>query len=166
MLFRSERNLYLTMQLMELNIPMVLALNMMDEVRENGGSILINRMEEMLGIPVIPISAAKNEGIDELVSHALHVAKYQERPQEIDYCDANDDGGAVHRCLHAIMHLIEDHAEQAEIPVRFAASKLAEGDSLILERLNLDENEKETLEHIVKQMEKERGLDQIGRAHV
>ena len=147
------------MQLMELNIPMVLALNMMDEVRENGGSILINRMEEMLGIPVIPISAAKNEGIDELVSHALHVAKYQERPQEIDYCDANDDGGAVHRCLHAIMHLIEDHAEQAEIPVRFAASKLAEGDSLILERLNLDENEKETLEHIVKQMEKERGLD-------
>ena len=154
-----ERNLYLTMQLMELNIPMVLALNMMDEVRENGGSILINRMEEMLGIPVIPISAAKNEGIDELVSHALHVAKYQERPQEIDYCDANDDGGAVHRCLHAIMHLIEDHAEQAEIPVRFAASKLAEGDSLILERLNLDENEKETLEHIVKQMEKERGLD-------
>ncbi|HIT67597.1 MAG TPA: ferrous iron transport protein B [Candidatus Merdisoma merdipullorum] len=154
-----ERNLYLTMQLMELNIPMVLALNMMDEVRENGGSILINRMEEMLGIPVIPISAAKNEGIDELVSHALHVAKYQESPQEIDYCDVNDDGGAVHRCLHAIMHLIEDHAEKAEIPVRFAASKLAEGDSLILERLDLDDNEKETLEHIVRQMEKERGLD-------
>lgn len=154
-----ERNLYLTMQLMELNIPMVLALNMMDEVRENGGSIRINQMEEMLGIPVVPISAAKNEGIDELVSHALHVARYQECPQEMDYCDANDDGGAVHRCLHAIMHLIEDHAEQAGIPVRFAAAKLAEGDSLILEQLHLDENEKETLEHIVKQMEKERGLD-------
>ena len=154
-----ERNLYLTMQLMELNIPMVLALNMMDEVRENGGSIRINQMEELLGIPVVPISAAKNEGIDELVSHALHVAKYQECPQEMDYCDANDDGGAVHRCLHAIMHLIEDHAEQTGIPVRFAAAKLAEGDSLILEQLHLDENEKETLEHIVKQMEKERGLD-------
>ena len=154
-----ERNLYLTMQLMELDIPMVLALNMMDEVRENGGSILINRMEEMLGIPVVPISAAKNEGIDELVSHALHVAKYQERPQEIDYCDANEDGGAVHRCLHAIMHLIEDHAKEAQIPVRFAASKLAEGDKLILEALNLDQNEKEMLEHIVTQMETERGLD-------
>ena len=154
-----ERNLYLTMQLMELNIPMVLALNMMDEVRENGGSIRSNQMEEMLGIPVVPISAAKNEGIDELVSHALHVARYQECPQEMDYCDANDDGGAVHRCLHAIMHLIEDHAEQTGIPVRFAAAKLAEGDSLILEQLHLDENEKETLEHIVKQMEKERGLD-------
>ena len=154
-----ERNLYLTMQLMELDIPMVLALNMMDEVRENGGSILINRMEEMLGIPVVPISAAKNEGIDELVSHALHVAKYQERPQEIDYCDANEDGGAVHRCLHAIMHLIEDHAKEAQIPVRFAASKLAEGDKLILEALHLDQNEKEMLEHIVTQMETERGLD-------
>lgn len=154
-----ERNLYLTMQLMELNIPMVLALNMMDEVRENGGSVYINRMEEMLGIPVVPISAAKNEGIDELVSHALHVAKYQERPSEIDYCDANDDGGAVHRCLHAIMHLIEDHAEQTGIPVRFAAAKLAEGDSLILEQLRLDDNEKEMLEHIILQMEKERGLD-------
>ena len=154
-----ERNLYLTMQLMELDIPMVLALNMMDEVRENGGSILINRMEEMLGIPVVPISAAKNEGIDELVSHALHVAKYQERPQEIDYCDANEDGGAVHRCLHAIMHLIEDHAREAQIPVRFAASKLAEGDKLILEALHLDQNEKEMLEHIVTQMETERGLD-------
>ena len=129
----------------------------MDEVRENGGSIRINQMEEMLGIPVVPISAAKNEGIDELVSHALHVARYQECPQEMDYCDANDDGGAVHRCLHAIMHLIEDHAEQTGIPVRFAAAKLAEGDSLILEQLHLDENEKETLEHIVKQMEKERG---------
>ena len=154
-----ERNLYLTMQLMELDIPMVLALNMMDEVRENGGSILVNQMEEMLGIPVDPNSAAKNEGIDELVAHALHVAKYQERPKEIDYCDANEDGGAVHRCLHAIMHLIEDHAKAAQIPVRFAAAKLAEGDTLILEALKLDQNEKEMLEHIVKQMETERGLD-------
>ena len=154
-----ERNLYLTMQLMELDIPMVLALNMMDEVRENGGSILVNQMEEMLGIPVVPISAAKNEGIDELVAHALHVAKYQERPKEIDYCDANEDGGAVHRCLHAIMHLIEDHAKAAQIPVRFAAAKLTEGDTLILEALKLDQNEKEMLEHIVKQMETERGLD-------
>ena len=154
-----ERNLYLTMQLMELDIPMVLALNMMDEVRENGGSILVNQMEEMLGIPVVPISAAKNEGIDELVAHALHVAKYQERPREIDYCDANEDGGAVHRCLHGIMHLIEDHAKAAQIPVRFAAAKLAEGDTLILEALKLDQNEKEMLEHIVKQMETERGLD-------
>ncbi|HIW51253.1 MAG TPA: ferrous iron transport protein B [Candidatus Blautia intestinavium] len=154
-----ERNLYLTMQLMELDIPMVLALNMMDEVRENGGSIRINKMEEMLGIPVVPISAAKNEGIDELVAHALHVAKYQEKPEIIDFCDAEEDGGAVHRCLHAIMHLIEDHAKQARIPVRFAAAKLAEGDGLILEKLNLDRNEKEMLEHIVKQMETERGLD-------
>ena len=119
-----ERNLYLTMQLMELDIPMVLALNMMDEVRENGGSIIINRMEEMLGIPVVPISAAKNEGIDELVAHALHVAKYQEKPEKIDFCDADDDGGAVHRCLHAIMHLIEDHAQEAGIPVRFAAAAI------------------------------------------
>ena len=154
-----ERNLYLTMQLMELDIPMVLALNMMDEVRENGGSILVNQMEEMLGIPVIPISAAKNEGIDELVQHALHVAKYQEKPQIIDFCDANEDGGAVHRCLHAIMHLIEDHAKAARIPVRFAAAKLAEGDQLLMDSLNLDQNEKEMLEHIVKQMETERGLD-------
>ena len=154
-----ERNLYLTMQLMELDIPMVLALNMMDEVRENGGSIIINRIEEMLGIPVVPISAAKNEGIDELVAHALHVAKYQEKPEKIDFCDADDDGGAVHRCLHAIMHLIEDHAQEAGIPVRFAAAKLAEGDQLILEKLKLDQNEKEMLEHIVKQMESERGLD-------
>ena len=154
-----ERNLCLTMQLMELGIPMVLALNMMDEVRENGGSILVNQMEEMLGIPVVPISAAKNEGIDELVAHALHVAKYQERPRETDYCDANEDGGAVHRCLHGIMHLIEDHAKAAQIPVRFAAAKLAEGDTLILEALKLDQNEKEMLEHIVKQMETERGLD-------
>ena len=154
-----ERNLYLTMQLMELDVPMVLALNMMDEVRQNRGSVLVNRMEEMLGIPVIPISAAKNEGIDELVEHALHVAKYQEKPRIIDFCDANEDGGAVHRCLHAIMHLIEDHAQAAGIPVRFAAAKLAEGDQLIMDSLKLDQNEKETLEHIIKQMEKERGLD-------
>ena len=154
-----ERNMYLTMQLMELDIPMVLALNMMDEVRENGGAILVNEMEEMLGIPVIPISAAKNEGIDELVAHALHVAKYQEKPRTIDFCDVNEDGGAVHRCLHAIMHLIEDHAKAADIPVRFAAAKLAEGDQLIMDSLNLDQNEKEMLEHIIKQMETERGLD-------
>ena len=154
-----ERNLYLTMQLMELNIPMVLALNMMDEVRENGGSILVNQMEEMLGIPVVPISAAKNEGINELISHAIHVAKYQERPRRMDFCDANEDGGAVHRCLHSVMHLIEDHAERTQIPLRFAASKLAEGDPIILERLQLDENEKDALEHIVSQMESERGLD-------
>ena len=154
-----ERNLYLTMQLMELDVPMVLALNMMDEIRENGGSILVNEMEEKLGIPVIPISAAKNEGINELIDHALHVAKYQERPERHDFCDENNHGGAVHRCLHGIMYLIEDHAKSAGIPVRFAASKLAEGDHLILEKLNLDENEKRTLEHIIKQMETERGLD-------
>ena len=154
-----ERNLYLTMQLMELDVPMVLALNMMDEVRENGGSIRVNEMEAMLGIPVVPISAAKNEGIAELVDHAVHVAKYQESPGRQDFCDAGEQGGAVHRCLHAIMSLIEDHAEQAGIPVRFAASKLAEGDGLVLERLGLDQNEKETLEHIICQMEKERGLD-------
>lgn len=154
-----ERNLYLTMQLMELDIPMVLALNMMDEVRDNGGSIYVNQMEEMLGIPVIPISAAKNEGIEELIDHAIHVAKYQERPGRMDFCDANDHGGAVHRCLHSIMHLIEDHAQKAGIPVRFAAAKLAEGDARLEERLKLDENEQETLEHIIRQMEKERGLD-------
>lgn len=154
-----ERNLYLTMQLMELDVPMVLALNMMDEVRENGGAILVNEMEELLGIPVVPISAAKNEGIDELINHALHVAKYQERPGRMDFCDADDHGGAVHRCLHGIMHMIEDHAKKAEIPIRFAAGKLAEGDPLILEQLGLDENEKEALEHITKQMETERGLD-------
>ena len=147
------------MQLMELDVPMVLALNMMDEVRENGGSVLVNQMEERLGIPVIPISAAKNEGIEELVAHAVHVAKYQEKPGRKDFCEANDHGGAVHRALHAIMHLIEDHAARADIPVRFAASKLAEGDALILEQLALDENEKEMLEHIVCQMETERGLD-------
>ena len=154
-----ERNLYLTMQLMELDVPMVLALNMMDEVRENGGSIRINEMEARLGIPVVPISAAKNEGIDELVDHALHVAQFQERPGRKDFCDAGEEGGAVHRCLHGIMHLIEDHAREAGIPVRFAASKLAEGDALILEQLGLSQNEKEMLEHIIVQMEQERGLD-------
>lgn len=154
-----ERNLYLTMQLLELNIPMVLALNMMDEVRENGGSIRVNELEEMLGIPVVPISAAKNEGIAELVDHALHVAKYQERPGRQDFCEAEDHGGAVHRCLHGIMHLIEDHALQHDIPVRFAAAKLAEGDTLILEKLQLDHNEEEILGHIIRQMETERGLD-------
>ncbi len=154
-----ERNLYLTMQLMELDIPMVLALNMMDEVRGNGGSIQINEMEEMLGIPVVPISAAKNEGIDELVSHALHVAKFQERPGRIDFCREDDRGGAVHRCLHAIMHLIEDHARQAGIPVRFAAGKLAEGDTRIRDGLQLDQNEIEMLEHIICQMETESGMD-------
>lgn len=154
-----ERNLYLTMQLMEMDIPMVLALNMMDEVRGNGGSIQINEMEEMLGIPVVPISAAKNEGIDELINHALHVAKYQERPKRIDFCGADKNGGAVHRCLHAIRHLIEDHAVRAGIPVRFAASKLGEGDEDILNSLDLDDNEKEMLEHIICQMEKESGMD-------
>lgn len=154
-----ERNLYLTMQLLELDIPMVLALNMMDEVRENGGSIRVNELEELLGIPVIPISAAKNEGIDELIDHAIHVAKYQERPNRQDFCDAEDHGGAVHRCLHSIMHLVDDHASAAGVPVRFAAAKLAEGDRRVLERLKLDANEKETLEHIICQMEKERGLD-------
>ena len=157
-----ERNLYLTMQLMELEVPMVLALNMMDEVRENGGSVLVNEMERRLGIPVVPISAAKNEGIDELVDHALHVARYQEKPagfEEIDFCDAEEAGGAVHRCLHSISHLIEDHAKEAGIPVRFAASKLAEGDEIILKALKLDANEQETLEHIITQMETERGLD-------
>ena len=140
---------------------MVLVLNMMDEVHENGGSILVNEMEEMLGIPVVPISAAKNEGIQELIDHAIHIAKYQERPCRQDFCDVDDHGGAVHRCLHAIMHLIEDHAKKANIPVRFAASKLAEGDPLVLEQLKLDQNEKEMLEHIVTQMESERGLDRL-----
>ena len=154
-----ERNLYLTMQLMELDIPMVLALNMMDEVRVNGGSILVNQMEEMLGIPVIPISAAKNEGISELVAHAMHVTKYQERPGRQDFCDENDFGGAVHRCIHSIAHLIEDHAKKARIPLRFAASKLAENDSLLLEQLDLSQNEKEILEHIRKQLEEESSLD-------
>ena len=154
-----ERNLYLTMQLMELNIPMVLALNMMDEVRENGGAIRVNEMERLLGIPVIPISAIKNEGIGELVDHAIHVAKYQERPGRMDFCDPQDHNGAVHRCLHGIMHLIDDHARRAQIPLRFAASKLAEGDQMILEKLGLDQNEQEMLEHIIQQMEEERGMD-------
>lgn len=154
-----ERNLYLTMQLLELNIPMVIALNMMDEVRENGGSVYINRMEEMLGVPVIPVSAAKNEGIDELIDHAIHVTKYSEVPKRQDFCDEDGEDGAVHRCIHAIMHLIEDHAKAAEIPIRFAASKVAEGDSRIIELLNLDDNEKHMIDHITYQMEKERGLD-------
>ena len=154
-----ERNLYLTMQLMELDVPMVLALNMMDEVNANGGSIHVNEMEEMLGIPVVPISAAKNEGIEELVNHALHIAQYQERPGRQDFCSADENGGAVHRCLHGIMHLIEDHAANAGIPLRFAACKLAEGDELIMESLNLSQNEKETVEHIILQMEEERNLD-------
>ena len=154
-----ERNLYLTLQLMELNVPIVLALNMMDEVRGNGGTININAMEEMLGIPVVPISAAKNEGVDELVKHAIHIAKYQERPGRTDFCDKDERGGAVHRTLHSIMHLIEDHAEAAKIPLRFAATKLIEGDSIVLNALKLSQNEKETLEHITLQMEKESGLD-------
>ncbi len=154
-----ERNLYLTMQLMELETPMVLALNMMDEMRGNGGSVLINNMEEILGIPVVAISAAKNEGIEELVNHALHIAKYQEKPLRTDFCDKSENGGAVHRCLHAIIHLIEDHAKAAEIPVRFAATKLVEGDERILNALALDDNEKELLEHVIIQMENERGLD-------
>ena len=154
-----ERNLYLTMQLMELDVPMVLALNMMDEMRGNGGTVDINEMEALLGIPVVPISAAKNEGIEELASHALHVAKYQECRGRKDFCDESDHGGAVHRCLHGIMHLIEDHAIQAGIPVRFAATKLVEGDNGILEALKLSQNEQEMLEHIICQMEEERGLD-------
>ena len=154
-----ERNLYLTMQLMELNVPMVLALNMMDEVRGNGGTVYINEMESMLGIPVIPISAAKNEGIDELINHALHVAMYQEHPGRMDFCEENDHNGAVHRCLHGIMHLIEDHAKTANIPVRFAATKLVEGDERILDKLELTQNEKEMLEHIICQMEEERNMD-------
>ena len=154
-----ERNLYLTMQLMELDTPMVLALNMMDEMRGNGGTVRINKMEAMLGIPVVPISAAKNEGVDELVDHALHVAKYQERPGRMDFCGEEDHGGAVHRCIHGIIHLIEDHAKAAGIPVRFAATKLVEGDQRIESALKLDQNEKEMIEHIIVQMEQERGLD-------
>lgn len=154
-----ERNLYLTMQLLEMNIPMVIALNMMDELVGNNGSIDVNEMELMLGVPVIPISASKNQGVDELVQHAVHIAHFQERPLRQDFCDEKDNDGAVHRCLHAVVHLIEDHARMADIPVRFAASKLVEGDALILEKLKLDQNEKETLEHIILQMEKERGLD-------
>ena len=154
-----ERNLYLTMQLLEMNIPMVVALNMMDEVNSNGGYIDVNGMEKQLGVPVVPISAAKNQGIDELVKHAIHVAHYQERPLRQDFCDETDHNGAVHRCLHGIVHLIEDHAKAAEIPVRFASSKLVEDDHLVFEKLELDQNETEMIEHIVAQMEKERGLD-------
>lgn len=154
-----HRNLYLTMQLLEMDVPMVVALNMMDEVLGNQGSIDVNEMEALLGVPVIPISAAKNEGVSELVEHAIHIAKYQERPLRQDFCDKNDHDGAVHRCIHAVIHLIEDHAQKAEIPVRFAATKAIEGDNLILEQLKLDENEMEMLEHIVQQMENERGLD-------
>ena len=154
-----ERNLYLTMQLLEMNIPMVIALNMMDELRGNGGTVDVNAMESMLGVPVVPISAAKNEGVDELVRHAIHIAKYQERPLRQDFCDNEDHGGAVHRAIHAVIHLIDDHAQQAGLPVRFAASKLLEGDSLIMDQLALDQNEKEMMEHIHLQMEKERGLD-------
>jgi len=154
-----ERNLYLTMQLMELEIPMVLALNMMDEVRGNGGSIRVNEMEEALGLPVVAISAAHNEGIEELVEHAIHVARYQEKPARQDFCDKNDFGGAVHRCLHGIMHLVEDHARNAGIPVRFAASRLIDGDPAVEQALGLDQNEKEMIEHIILQMENERGLD-------
>lgn len=154
-----ERNLYLTMQLLEMDIPMVVALNMMDEVTSNHGAINVNLMEELLGVPVIPISAAKNEGVEELVKHALHIAKYQERPMRQDFCDKKDHDGSVHRCIHAVIHLIEDHAEKADLPVRFAATKAIEGDLLILKQLKLDENEKEMLEHIVCQMETERGVD-------
>ena len=154
-----ERNLYLTMQLLEMDIPTVVALNMMDEMTGNGGSIDVNHMEEMLGVPVVPVSAAKNEGVDELVRHAMHIAKYQEKPGRQDFCDENDFGGSVHRCIHAICHLIDDHAKAAEIPVRFAAAKIIEGDALIMERLKLDDNEKEAIEHLILQMEKERGID-------
>ena len=154
-----DRNLYLTMQLLEMNIPMVIALNMMDEFNSNGGSVDINAMELMLGVPVVPISAAKNEGIEELIEHAVHVAHYQERPVRQDFCGKDKDGGAVHRCLHAIAHLIEDHAEEAGLPLRFAASKAAENDELVMKKLGLEGNEVETIEHIALQMERERGLD-------
>ena len=154
-----ERNLYLTMQLLEMNVPMVVALNMMDELTGNGGTVDVNAMESLLGVPVVPISAARNQGVDELVRHAIHVARYQERPLRQDFCDATDHGGAVHRALHAVSHLIEDHAQRADIPLRFAASKLIEGDERIAQQLALDDNETEMLAHIVLQMEKERGLD-------
>ena len=154
-----ERNLYLTMQLLEMNVPMVVALNMMDELTGNGGTVGVNAMESMLGVPVVPISAAKNQGVDELVRHAVHIARYQETPLRQDFCSVEDHGGAVHRALHAVRHLIEDHAERASLPARFAASKLIEGDEKILAKLELDQNEKEMLEHIILQMETERGLD-------
>ncbi len=154
-----ERNLYLTMQLMELGVPMVLALNMMDEMEGNGGTVHVNEMESLLGIPVVPITANKNHGVDELIEHAMHVAKYQEKPARQDFCSPEDHGGAVHRCLHAIMHLVEDHAEHAGMPLRFVAAKIAEGDSIIADSLGLSQNEKETIEHILCQMEEERGMD-------
>ena len=154
-----ERNLYLTMQLIEMNVPMVVALNMMDELTGNGGTVDINTMEAMLGVPVVPISAAKNSGVDELVRHAVHIAKYQEKPVEQDFCSSDDNGGAVHRALHAVEHLIEDHAKRADLPLRFAASKVLEGDPSVTEALELDDNERDMLEHIVLQMESERGLD-------
>ena len=154
-----ERNLYLTLQLLEMNIPTVLAVNMMDEITGNGGVIDINGMEEMLGIPVVPISAAKNQGVSELVDHAIHIAQFREKPARVDFCDATGTDGAIHRCIHSIAHLVEDHAIKADIPVRFAATKIIEGDKLILEALELDENESDAIEHIIVQMEKERGLD-------
>ncbi|MBO4383020.1 MAG: fused ferrous iron transport protein A/B, partial [Clostridia bacterium] len=154
-----ERNLYLTMQLLELDTPMVVALNFLDEVVDNGGAVHVNELEEALGVPVVPVNALTGEGVDELVDHAIHIARYQERPPRRDFCDENDHGGAVHRCLHAIMHLIEDHAKAADLPLRFAAHKLIEGDALVEEALELDRNEKETIEHIILQMEQERGLD-------
>ena len=154
-----ERNLYLTMQLLEMNVPMVVALNMMDEIKENGGYIDVNTLEHLLGVPVVPISAAKNQGIGELIKHVIHIAAYQERPRRQDFCDESEHRGAVHRCLHAIIHLIQDHAENAGLPVRFATSKLVEGDVLIQDALKLDRNEEEMLEHIIAQMEAERGLD-------
>lgn len=154
-----ERSLYLTMQLMELDTPMVLALNMMDEMRNNGGSVRINEMERLLGIPVVPISAARNEGVDELIAHAIHVARYQEKPLRQDFCSKEDHGGAVHRCLHSVMHIIEDHATRCGIPLRFAASKVVEGDTLVMNKLQLDQGDRDAIEAIVQRMEKERGLD-------
>ena len=154
-----ERNLYLTMQLLEMNVPMVVALNMMDELSANGGTVDVNAMETLLGVPVVPISAAKNQGVDELIEHAIHIARYQERPQRQDFCDQNDNGGAVHRCIHAVDHLIADHAERSRLPLRFSATKMIEGDKLVAMQLKLDENEHEAIEHIVVQMERERGLD-------
>ncbi|MBQ4485681.1 MAG: 50S ribosome-binding GTPase, partial [Oscillospiraceae bacterium] len=154
-----ERNLYLTMQLIEMDVPMVVALNMMDELTGNGGSVDINKMEEMLGVPVVPISAALNKGVDELVEHAVHIARYDERPVRQDLCDKKRHGGAVHRCLHGMIHLIEDNAKDAGLPVRFAASKLCEGDELILDKLALDDGQKAVIEQMIAQMEKERGLD-------
>ena len=154
-----ERNLYLTMQLLEMEVPVVVALNMMDELHANGGTVDVNKMEDYLGVPVVPISAAKNQGVDELVDHAVHIAYYQEKPKRQDFCDENDYGGAVHRCIHGIAHLIQDHAKSADLPLRFATTKVIEGDSRVLDRLNLDQNEREMIEHIIVQMESERGLD-------